>query len=301
MIVCTNWRLARKQDGSNSICAYRARKEINMFDLDWALGAAEEIVPLLLELPGVGGVALFGSVARLSSFPGDIDFVLLMKNEKLSRDALDRKFWEALGFGGKGRYDRDLVEVLSLLLPSPSLYCDEAIPIITLADNFGVPINLILMPMEPTEEFVRYFALSQRDVSFLSNVAEDFLPYDKEKRCFDFSWDGDAPWEKHLPIYPGGIDEYGRPHWGSSQVRTLSGVARGNILIEYLSPQQLKTEILILGDPYQNQAGEWWVDIIACGIRGLRNLADWGVVQNPNGTWNSTNWLSRMGRKRVEM
>lgn len=267
---------------------------------------AEGLARLFLEIPEVEGIALFGSVARQEENPSDVDLILLTATDEIPELLLD----EAED-SERRLYTIEVYRALELL---------EAEELREQLDRIsrGINVGCVLMPAKPTPEYLERFSWTNSDPFFLENVSQDYRLFDPDQGAFvpvlcpwsdwleeqgygegDFDrsgYDEDGP----LPDPPGGFSKDGRPNWGPRQVRTLGGVKPGNIFIA-VSRDGSRSQILILSESFQEE-GNWrcWVCHIPHRTKRKIFLADYGAVPYTERLlWNRTNYLLRIGRRRM--
>lgn len=259
---------------------------------------AERIAPVLLGIPGVKWVALFGSVARDEPEPSDIDLFVgtgTYAPHQVLDDIEDNWGRYLYPFGCEEALEalKDLHVLPKHVLPK--------IEVIT-GGIGGIDVNIILMTAEPDEDFYMRFEIANYDRLFLAKTAKDFQIFDKERGKFVSA---EAPWAPFIfPLQ--GIGPDGRPHWGDDQVRTPDGIVCGNILkmLPHLFRCDAST-IVVLCEPYEDRRGRLRFDYLIIdgalkGWVGRISLANRGVVPlEVTLGWAKSAHLRRTHRRRL--
>lgn len=290
---------------------------------DQMLVIAEKVARLLLdEVDSVDQVALFGSLARGEEHPSDVDLFVLTADSGIPERILAEaeRNCERL-------YASGYLPALSALGAQDIL--SEFRRIIGTID-----VNIVVMPAEPTDDYLGRFAQTSFDVDFLENTAEDFQAFDPESGEFvptaapwwafealdefhDYetrcpNCDAVVEWNDEicancgaclLPLPPGGFGPDGRSHWGPRQVRTSRGIKLGNVLTMVQGRSHEKILIVVVSEPHLDDELGWLCfDCLDPGGSLSRlPLTDFGVVPYVNGRWNRINHLLRTGRHRVDV
>lgn len=94
-------------------------------------------------------------------------------------------------------------------------------------------------------------------------------------------------------------DQKGRPNFGTNQVRDLSEIKPGMVLVarRHDAPHIYGETLMTIGFPFQRD-NSWWIcarsfssRLVDWSTRHNISLVDHGVVPYSNGLWNPSNWL----------
>lgn len=151
------------------------------------LKVAEKLAEQLLALSGVAQVGLFGSVARAEENPSDVDLFVLTEEEDIPLSILEKaeKHCTLL-------YPLGCAEVLNILGDPDSAWK------VLFKTMWGVDVNIIVMPAEPTNDFLDRFSWVNSDEAFLENTARDFQLFNPESGHFQKA---EAPWADCVAQY----------------------------------------------------------------------------------------------------
>lgn len=169
---------------------------------DRMLGVAEELAEQLLTLSGVAQVALFGSVARAEENPSDIDLFVLTEEESIPLSILEKA-----ERSGTWVYPLNCTKTLNILRAPNSFWR------MFFRMKWGVEVSIIVMPVEPTSEFLDRFYWANFDEDFLENTARDFQIFDPASGHFQKA---EAPWVDYVAEYEVGEEWYNGDEWDAS-------------------------------------------------------------------------------------